>query len=145
MSPTERRSILLVDDSDAELELMKYYLEPWQGVFNLKSASDKPRPSTSPVHAAVCMAALPHRDRQHDAGDGRDRGGCSVCAMQPQPRSVPIVMWSGSANPDDVRRAYENGVTSYLVKPTGAERTREALQLAVRYWVELHIPQAAAV
>jgi CheY-like chemotaxis protein len=33
-------------------------------------------------------------------------------------RTIPVVVWSSSSEPEDVRRAYELGASAYLVKPT---------------------------
>jgi CheY-like chemotaxis protein len=51
---------------------------------------------------------------------------------------VPVVVVSSSDRPDDVRRSYELGANSYLVKRFEAERPGGYLADAARYWVELN-------
>ena len=53
-------------------------------------------------------------------------------------------MVSTSSRPDDVRRAYELGANSYLVKRfDAAGQPGEFIAQAARYWVELNfVPQA---
>jgi CheY-like chemotaxis protein len=55
-------------------------------------------------------------------------------------RFVPIVMWSGSVDPGDLRRAYDAGVTSYLEKPSTAAQAQEMLHATMHYWLRLHCP-----
>jgi CheY-like chemotaxis protein len=59
--------------------------------------------------------------------------------------SVPVVVVSSSGRPDDVRRSYELGANSYLVKRYETERPGGYLADAARYWVELNEPPAPAM
>ncbi len=52
--------------------------------------------------------------------------------------SIPVVVVSSSGRPDDVRRSYEMGANSYLVKRYEADRPGGYLADAARYWVELN-------
>lgn len=55
-------------------------------------------------------------------------------------RRVPVVVLSSSAQPRDVRAAYDLGANSYLVKPS---RFAELCDLAGRlhdYWLALNTP-----
>jgi CheY-like chemotaxis protein len=54
--------------------------------------------------------------------------------------SVPIVIVSSSGRPDDVRRSYELGANSYVVKKYETERPGGYLADAARYWIELNTP-----
>jgi CheY-like chemotaxis protein len=62
----------------------------------------------------------------------------------PHTRSIPVVMVSTSSRADDVKRAYELGANSYLVKRfDAAGQPGEFIAQAARYWVELNfVPQA---
>lgn len=137
-------SILLVDDSDAELELMRHYLAPLQARLRVDCAQ----------HGADALDYLQRRGRFAGRAAGLPRlvvmdnkmpvlGGIEAAGemrKSPALRSMPIVMWSGSADPGDVSRAYANGVTSYLEKPTSPAQMQEVLQTVVRYWTQLHRP-----
>jgi two-component system, response regulator len=138
-----RRSILLVDDSLAELELMKHYLKPWQESGQLHCESK----------GAEALDYLLRRGRHA----GRDEGlpwlviidnkmpvmdGIEVVTEMrkvPGMDANPIVMWSGSPDAEDVRRAHASGVTSYLQKPSTSAMAQEVLRLTVRYWMELNL------
>jgi CheY-like chemotaxis protein len=53
-------------------------------------------------------------------------------------RQVPVVVVSASDRPGDVRRSYELGANSYLVKRFDPTRPGGYLADAVRYWIELN-------
>jgi len=53
-------------------------------------------------------------------------------------RRTPVVMVSSSDRPEDVRRSYELGANSYLVKRGDRRRPGEYLAEAARYWVVLN-------
>lgn len=54
-------------------------------------------------------------------------------------RRVPVVVLTSSNQEDDIRRAYDAGANSYLVKPVG----RDALVIMVRaldnFWMKLNL------
>jgi CheY-like chemotaxis protein len=51
--------------------------------------------------------------------------------------STPVVMFSVSGNDRDVRRAYELGASSYVVKPVGLPELVSAVTLIRTYWLGL--------
>jgi len=53
-------------------------------------------------------------------------------------RRTPVVMVSSSNRPEDVRRSYELGANSYLVKRLDRRRPGDYLAEAARYWVVLN-------
>lgn len=53
-------------------------------------------------------------------------------------RRTPVVMVSSSNRPEDVRRSYELGANSYLVKRSDRRRPGDYLAEAARYWVVLN-------
>jgi len=53
---------------------------------------------------------------------------------------VPVVMLSGSDDPDDVRQAYSLGASSFIVKPIGVEGLQAIVQKVHYYWAECEVP-----
>lgn len=53
-------------------------------------------------------------------------------------RSVPIVVLTTSADNQDVRRAYELGVNSYIVKPVDFDKFVEVASQIEVYWTVLN-------
>ena len=49
-------------------------------------------------------------------------------------RRIPIVIVSGSNNPDDINRAYELGANAYMVKPVDSRGVEHLFQAITHYW-----------
>lgn len=56
----------------------------------------------------------------------------------PETRDIPIVVVSSSNAPEDIRRSYELGANSYLVKQTEGFAPGAELAAAARYWTQLN-------
>ena len=56
---------------------------------------------------------------------------------QPALRSMPCIIYSGSANPSDVQTAYELGVTSFIVKPIDFNDWISRLEVVLKFWMEI--------
>ena len=54
---------------------------------------------------------------------------------QPGLKRMPIVILTDSANVDDVNRAYDLGVNSYLIKPIELEEIARLARAFVEYWL----------
>ncbi|PQA58163.1 MULTISPECIES: response regulator [Siphonobacter] len=52
-----------------------------------------------------------------------------------QGRTLPIVVYSTSDNPKDMREAFDLGANAYLIKPGGYREVSEMLQRAIDFWV----------
>jgi two-component system response regulator len=55
-------------------------------------------------------------------------------------RTLPVVIFSSSAQAEDIRRAYAGGANSYVQKPVGAEALFETVRLLATYWLTLNEP-----
>ena len=49
-------------------------------------------------------------------------------------RALPVIIFSGSKNRDDIRRSYELGANAYVVKPQGAQQVAERMKELVAFW-----------
>ena len=58
---------------------------------------------------------------------------------------IPVIVLTSSAMPEDVRRAYENHVNSYLVKPTEFEDFRRMMELVGSYWFRWNQRSSSAI
>ena len=56
----------------------------------------------------------------------------------PETKDIPIVVVSSSSSPDDIRRSYELGANSYLVKEHDPLEPGAAMADAARYWTQLN-------
>jgi CheY-like chemotaxis protein len=55
--------------------------------------------------------------------------------QQPELKRLPVVMLTSSRQTLDVKRAYDLGVNSYLVKPIGFASLLEMMQSFSQYWL----------
>jgi two-component system response regulator len=53
-------------------------------------------------------------------------------------RAIPVVIFSSSAQDDDLRRAYSNGANSYVRKEVSSHRFLEAVRQLGYYWLALN-------
>ena len=57
---------------------------------------------------------------------------------QPKLRRLPVVVLTSSDQDDDVSRAYDLGVNSYVVKPSGLKQIIEVTRRINDYWLSLN-------
>jgi CheY-like chemotaxis protein len=50
-------------------------------------------------------------------------------------RYLPLVVYSTSDNPNDIRRAYDLGANAYLIKPGSYHEVSDMLRRAVDFWL----------
>ncbi|SOD92803.1 response regulator [Spirosoma fluviale] len=48
---------------------------------------------------------------------------------------LPLVVYSTSDNPKDMRRAYDLGANAYLIKPESYHQVSEMMRLAIDFWL----------
>lgn len=67
------------------------------------------------------------------------KSGLEVLAWlrgQPALRCLPVIILTSSREPLDIRRAYELGANSYLVKPVSFDQLKDLVLILHRYWFE---------
>ncbi len=50
-------------------------------------------------------------------------------------KHIPVVIFSSSDNPQDVKNAYLNGANAYLVKPVGMHNLKQTVQTVYDFWI----------
>ena len=56
----------------------------------------------------------------------------------PDFRHIPVVLFTSSDDPEDLRRAYQFGVNSYLIKPMAFDDFVEMIKVTGTYWISLN-------
>jgi DNA-binding response OmpR family regulator len=82
------------------------------------------------------MPALVMLDLDLDEGEGHR--ALSWIRSQPRLRYLPVVVLSRSKSQMDMRRAYDLGANSYLVKPVSFAGLVEVVKLIERFWLTLN-------
>lgn len=54
--------------------------------------------------------------------------------------SLPTIMLSSSANPDDVEKAYRLGANGFVMKPQGVEKRVDLVKLIKGFWLTFNEP-----
>lgn len=57
-------------------------------------------------------------------------------------RAVPIVVFTSSTDPSDIRRSYEAGANAYVRKPIELDEFQATVQRIVDFWVQANISPA---
>jgi CheY-like chemotaxis protein len=55
---------------------------------------------------------------------------------------IPVIVFSSSADPDDIKRAYQMGASSYHVKPGTSEVLAHQVLVLHAYWMTCEVPEA---
>jgi CheY-like chemotaxis protein len=53
---------------------------------------------------------------------------------------IPVVMLSGSCDPDDIRHAYLLGASSYFIRPSTPEGLTNLIKSIHDYWTQCQVP-----
>ena len=54
-----------------------------------------------------------------------------------QLNTLPVIIFSSSANPKDIAECYREGANSYIVKPLGLKQIRSVMESLAQYWFNL--------
>jgi len=65
-------------------------------------------------------------------------------SSNPEWRVIPTVVLSASSDPDDIKKAYMLGASSYHIKPPTHEELQRQLAVINAYWVTCQIPEVDA-
>lgn len=50
-------------------------------------------------------------------------------------KHVPVVVFSSSDNPQDIKDAYKSGANAYIVKPVGISSLKDTMQTVCDFWL----------
>jgi CheY-like chemotaxis protein len=140
---TGTSTILLVEDNPDDIELIEYAFE--------KAGIDRPLFVVQDGDAAVEYLGSSHDPAyrlQHPLPrlillDIKlpKRSGFDVLSFvrhQDRTKHIPVVMLTSSNQPGDIKRAYELGANSYLVKPVRQDALLEMVRSLNMYWITLN-------
>ncbi len=126
-------SLLIVDDNPRCLEFMTLAFSAQGGV---QVASE-----TKPI-IALDRIRLEKPDLVVLDVKMPDLDGFGVLSLlRGEGNPVPVVMCSGSALQKDIDRAYANGCSGYIEKPTTLEDYRAMASVIVDYWSRGELPR----
>jgi len=74
-----------------------------------------------------------------DLAEGSGSEALKWLRSRPELRNIIVVAYSTSESPDDIRRAYELGVNSFVTKPSTFEDLQRFVHAVQQYWVRLNV------
>jgi|SoiMethySBSTD1v2_1073268.scaffolds.fasta_scaffold354144_3 two-component system, chemotaxis family, response regulator Rcp1 len=128
--------ILHVDDNPADVFLCRTVLQYLGFSVEISVATDgeealqlihgtSPARSGSPIDLILLDLNLPRKT------------GFEVLAelqQDPERQFIPVVVFSSTANPEEVNRCYELGANAFMVKPFSLEAYVQKIQATVLFW-----------
>ncbi|MEG5172448.1 response regulator [Microcoleus sp. B3-D7] len=138
---TQKQTILLVEDNPVDILLMQraFRNETFANtslqivrdgdaaVFYLNGDGEYSDRDRYPLPAIILLDLKLPRRSGHEV--------LVWLRQQPELKRLPVVMLTSSRQTPDVKRAYDLGVNSYLVKPVGFASLLEMMQSFNDYWL----------
>jgi CheY-like chemotaxis protein len=137
-------SILLVEDSDEDLEVFCHIMQQLSYVYPiyrccngddaldfLFQTGNDSNPDLAPRPALILL------DLNLPGTDGREV--IEIVKQDENLQLIPLVVFTTSSNPKDLDFCYQKGVNSYLVKSMGIEALSKAIANICNYWIEINI------
>lgn len=81
-----------------------------------------------PVHLVVTDLSMPGMSGFEFLAEVR---------QNPEWAAIPVVIFSSSRAPREVRRCYQMGANSYIAKPMSLETLVAAVETLTRYWLDI--------
>lgn len=138
MEESGNQGILLIEDSTEDYRVAQYILRrvtdrPIMRCKDGESALDYllRRGTYAEAQDASCPALI-LLDLNLPTRDGREV--LRQIKQDARLRTIPVVVFTTSAQPHDIDMCHQLGANSYMVKPVDCERWRYTLELLIRYW-----------
>jgi len=131
MRPLE---ILLIEDNDADVEILRHTLQQENVQLTLSRARDgdeamrylrnpgNPRPDL-----ILLDLNMPHMDGREVLGELR---------VDPNLDPIPVVVMTSSEEEKDILRSYNLGAAAYVVKPLELEDIEKVIHSISKFWLK---------
>lgn len=144
-----KRPVILIEDNDLDFQTIRRGLKKLNvpnPVVHFRGGEEalayirdfRPRPDRSGIPVLVILDLnLP---------DTHGREILTSLKRHPNLRVVPVVVWSVSSDPTDIKLCYLDGANSYIQKSISVEATDELIRVLTSYWLDLvSLPPPEAV
>jgi CheY-like chemotaxis protein len=133
--------ILYIEDNPADVELWRDALTGLPSL-RVRSVADGAE-ALDYLRQAGSSADVPQPDLiLLDVSLPRVDGHHVLARIKSDPslRTIPVIVLSGSAQNQEIERAYELGANAYVVKPTQLSQFREVVRAIYRFWCSAASP-----
>ncbi len=144
MSPSAKGRdflVAMIEDDPHDVELIKAALREVAGdptVMVFRSATEAMDHLVGPRGASQRLPDLVLVDLKLPGMRGLDL--LRTLRSQPRTQRLPLIVFTSSQEPSDIRDAYSAGATSYAVKPVSFDELRTVVRSIADYW--LHVNEA---
>lgn len=137
----EQRTLLIVEDSDEDFEALRRAFVKLGVSVTLRRCVDGDdaldllhRRGAYHGLASTTLPSLVLLDLNLPSTDGRE----VLAAIKSDARlkSIPVIIFTTSANPKDIDACYQNGANSYLLKPVNMSYFTTLLKQVYEYWFD---------
>ena len=138
----KKRSLLIVEDSDADFEALKRTLKKIGFKNSIYRVTDGDEALDFIFHLGEYQneeiapePTLIMLDLNLPGTDGRE-----VLAKMKEDEStkkIPVVVFSTSSNPEDIETCYKWGANSYMLKPMDIGEMQKSIKISIMYWFEV--------
>ena len=147
MSPQSRYVLLAVEDNPADVKLLRYALSHSAIPVDMYAVEDgaealaflqrqEPYTTAPPPHLLLLDVNL-LKMHGHEV--------LAEIKADPQLKQLPVIMFSTSAEPEDIDRSYQLGANAYLTKPLMLEDYLTLVHQLVQFWGQTAVlPQVNA-
>jgi CheY-like chemotaxis protein len=143
MRPDQLRRLLVVEDSESDVELLREAL-----------SDSEPQIELDVVRHGEDALAFLRRQGRFAAAESPDlvvldlnlprMGGFEVLRalradVDPRLRRLPVVVFTTSGSRDDVEAAYDLHASSFVTKPSGFDRYLEVVRAFREFWLRVAV------
>lgn len=131
--------LLIVEDSNEDFEVLQRFLQRSslaisiqrcvngdQALELLAQMSDRKNPPSLPRPKLIVL------DLNLPGTDGREV--LRYIKQDENLKTLPVIVFTTSNNPQDIEACYRHGVNSYIIKPINFAQLKQDIQVLVDYW-----------
>ncbi|NWH07450.1 MAG: response regulator [Alphaproteobacteria bacterium] len=131
--------ILLVEDNEGDVEITRRALSGCEPACNLSVANDglealdlltkrRPNPGARPPQLIFLDLNMPRMD---------GKALLEELKKDQRLKTIPVIMFTSSHSPKDIRECFERHASAYVVKPFDGKAFGTVLRQVLTFWTEL--------
>lgn len=115
--------VLLIEDNPYDQQLIEQTLRPFTNEMIIRKNGNSILELLSEVDLVIL-----------DLNLGFEEGRKLLQKIKRKRKSLPIIIYTTSENPDDIKFCYSHGASCYVTKPFGLEETLKKLTTLGLFW-----------